>query len=254
MKRKRLLSTISLMSILQPAVLSPLERRDFNATTQGASTGNRRRKGIIERLAMGILRSRNSLPWLCAALMQIRWLGNVFALTFGVALMGSTPLAAQGGCQLVDDAMNKVTTIPTHIYSAMTPILSNGSTPRPSDAVHNETIYVGGSAYVKVGGKWSRSEWTPQRIMKQEQENRQKSKPTCRYLRDESVNGETAAVYNTHSERSDLGQMHVTSDGQVWISKSKGLPLRDEMDIDAGNGIMDHHSTRYEYTNVQPPL
>ena len=165
MKRKRLLSTISLMSILQPAVLSPLERRDFNATTQGASTGNRRRKGIIERLAMGILRSRNSLPWLCAALMQIRWLCNVFVLTFGVALMGSTPLAAQGGCQLVDDAMNKVTTIPTHIYSAMTPILSNGSTPRPSDAVHNETIYVGGSAYVKVGGKWSRSEWTPQRIM-----------------------------------------------------------------------------------------
>ena len=184
----------------------------------------------------------------------IRLLCIMLGLTFGLSLIGSTPLAAQSGCQPVDDAMNKVMTVPSHIYGAMTPILSNGSTPRPSDTVHNETIYLGGSAYVKVGGKWSRSEWTPQRIMKQEQENREKSKSTCRYLRDESVNGEAANVYSLHSERSDVGQMQVTSDGEVWISKSKGLPLRHEMDIDAGHGTKDHHSTRYEYTNVQPPL
>ena len=46
----------------------------------------------------------------------------------------------------------------------------------------------------------------------------------------------------------------VKSDGQMWISKSKGLPLRDEMDVDAGDGIKHHHSTRYGYTNVQPPM
>jgi hypothetical protein len=184
----------------------------------------------------------------------IRLLGSMLGLTFGLSLIGPTSLPAQGGCQLVDEAMNKVMTVPSHIYGAMTPILSNGSTPRPSDTVHNETIYLGGSAYVKVGGKWSRSEWTPQRITKQEQENRQKSKSTCRYLRDESVNGDAATVYSLHSERSDVGPMHVTSDGEVWISKSKGLPLRHEMDIDAGHGNKEHHSTRYEYTNVQPPL
>jgi hypothetical protein len=164
------------------------------------------------------------------------------------------PLAAQGGCQAVDEAMNKVITVPTHIYGAMSPILSNGSAPRPSDTIHNETIYVAGSAYVKVSGKWSRSEWTLQRLMKQEQENRQQSNFTCRYERDESVNGEAAAVYSTHSERSDADIGHIVSDGRIWISKSKGLPLRQEMDVDAGHGMKDHHSVRYEYTNVQPPL
>jgi hypothetical protein len=176
------------------------------------------------------------------------------ALALGLVLTepaGKAQQTTQGGCQAVDDAMNKVMTVPTHIHTAMSPILSNGSTPRPSDTIHNETIYVGGSAYVRVSGKWSRSEWTPQRIMKQEQENRQQSKYTCRYLRDESVNGEVAAVYSTHSERS---HPEAKSDGQIWISKSKGLPLRHEMDIDAGEGIKQHHSTHYEYTDVQPPL
>ena len=183
---------------------------------------------------------------------RIRLLGSGVGLAVGLWLIGATPLAAQGGCQPVDDAMNKVISVPTHIYSAMTPILSNGSATGPSDTIRNETIYVGGSAYVKLGGKWSRSEWGRQRIMTQEQENRQKSKYTCRYLRDESVNGQAAAVYSTHSERSDVG--HITSDGQIWISKSKGLPLRQEMDIDAGQGMKHHHSTHYEYTNVQAPL
>jgi hypothetical protein len=188
---------------------------------------------------------------LAAISQQIQRLRSIVALTFGFALMGTTPLAAQSGCQVVDDAMNKVMTVPTHIYNAMSPILSNGSTPRASDTIHNETIYVGGSAYAKVSGKWSRSEWTLQRIMKQEQENRQQSKYTCRYLRDESINGEAAAVYGMHAERS---QPEVKSDGQIWISKSKGLPLRHEMEFDAGDGIKHHHSTRYEYTNVQPPM
>ena len=179
-----------------------------------------------------------------------RWLCGMVVLTFGMALIGTAPLAAQSGCQAVDDARNKVMTVPTHIYSAMTPILSNGSTPPPSDTIRNETIYVGGSAYVKVSGKWSRSEWTLQRLMKQEQENRQQSNFSCRYLRDESINGEAAAVYSTHAERA---HPEVKSDGQMWISKSRGLPLRDEMDVDAGSGIKDHHSVRYEYTNVQPP-
>jgi hypothetical protein len=175
------------------------------------------------------------------------------ALALGLVLTepAGKAQATQGGCQAVDDAMNKVMTVPTHIHTAMSPILSNGSTPRPSDTIHNETIYVGGSAYVRVSGKWSRSEWTPQRIMKQEQENRQQSKYTCRYLRDESVNGEVAAVYSTHSERS---HPEAKSNGQIWISKSKGLPLRHEMDIDAGEGIKQHHSTHYEYTDVRPPL
>ena len=67
-------------------------------------------------------------------------------------------------------------------------------------------------------------------------------------MRDESVNGEAVALYEMHSQN-DI----VKSDGQVWISKGKGLPLRIEADIDIGDGDKRHMSTRYDYSNVRPP-
>ena len=83
----------------------------------------------------------------------------------------------------------------------------------------------------------------------QEEENWKNAKNvSCKYLRDESVKGESAAVYSTHNENEDTKE-----DGQVWVSKSKGLPLRQEEDVDIGYGDKRHHSTRYEYTNVQAP-
>ncbi len=161
--------------------------------------------------------------------------------------------SGQGGCESVDKAMNKVMTVPTHIYGAMSSVPGNGAKPRTDEASHSETIYLGESVYTKVGGRWSHGDWSPQQVMKHEQENRQKSKYTCRYLRDESVNGEPAAVYSMHAERSDVGQ--VTSDGQIWISKSRDLPLRDEVDIVSGGTTgKNHYTGRYEYTNVKLPL
>jgi hypothetical protein len=43
-------------------------------------------------------------------------------------------------------------------------------------------------------------------------------------------------------------------DVQVWISKSKGLPLRGELDVDVGGKLGKSHSSMcYEYGNVEPP-
>ena len=39
---------------------------------------------------------------------RIRLLYTIAGFTFGLVLMGAKPLAAQGNCQAVDDAMNKV--------------------------------------------------------------------------------------------------------------------------------------------------
>ena len=68
-------------------------------------------------------------------------------------------------------------------------------------------------------------------------------------MRDDPVNGESAALYTTHDDTA-----HGKSDNQIWVSKSKGLILRQEMDIDTGgaNGKT-HLSVRYEYSNVQAP-
>lgn len=162
-------------------------------------------------------------------------------VALGIALLGSTPLPAQG-CQPVDDAMKKIYTTPTHVSTTM--MLAG-------QPVKTELIYAGGVIYENVHGKWARSQVTLQLVMKMEDENRRNSKTSCRYLRDESVNGEAAALYSTHAERVDMG---IKSDGQIWISKSKSLVLRHEEDIDDGFGKKAHHSTQYDYSNVRPPL
>jgi hypothetical protein len=63
------------------------------------------------------------------------------------------------------------------------------------------------------------------------------------------MNGEATAEYTTHTETADM-----KSDTQVWISKSRGLPLRQDVDTDVGGKLgKSHVETRYEYDNVQPP-
>jgi hypothetical protein len=164
--------------------------------------------------------------------------------TFRLLLIGTATLAAQDACQPLNDAMLKVTNTPTHIYTTMTIGPNSGGKPQTI-----ETIYAAGTLYTKVGGKWDRSTMTPAQVAKQEQENRRNSKTTCHYLKDEPSNGETAAVYGVNSETGGN-----KSAGQTWISKTRGLPLRQEFDIDIqGLHTKNHYSVRYEYSNVQAP-
>ena len=81
-----------------------------------------------------------------------------------------------------------------------------------------------------------------------EQENRKNVKnASCRHVRDEIVNGEPAGVFSAQTETDDI-----KSDSLIWISKNKGLVLRQEEDLDAG-GDKSHVSARYEYSNVSAP-
>jgi hypothetical protein len=169
------------------------------------------------------------------------WLYAAVGFTFGYLLIGAKPLSAQGDCKLVMEAMKRVPSTPTHLYSTMN---FSGK----SQAV--ETIYSGGGIYTRIDGKWSRSPMTPQEMAEMQQRNVQNDKSICKYLKDELVNGEMAALYSTH----DVSPKGVT-DTQTWISKLKGLPLRQEIDIDVGRGSgKSHMSSRYEYGNVKAPM
>jgi hypothetical protein len=66
---------------------------------------------------------------------------------------------------------------------------------------------------------------------------------TCTYVRDEAANGEAAAVYRQLHK--DGGQ---TFDTLIWISKSSGLPLRQEQDADFGKGQKGHESLIFQYS------
>jgi hypothetical protein len=169
-----------------------------------------------------------------------RWSAFVLSVPLmTIALNTSSPAA--DSCQPVFDAITKIVTTPSHSYS--TGVL-NG---KPSST---ETIYVEGKTYMMVKGKWTRSAVTPNDVLQQEMENEKQGKSTCQFVRNESVDGEAAAVYSMRRESET-----VREDGQVWISKANGRALRKEVDADYGGAMgKGHLSGRYEYSNVKPPM
>jgi hypothetical protein len=160
---------------------------------------------------------------------------------FGHLLIGTSPLKAQGDCKVVLEAASKTMTTATHTYTTMN-IGGKDQTV--------EMIYMPGVIYSRINGKWSSVSMTPQELAELRQPKAHNDKATCKYLKDELVNGEMAAVYSSH----DVSPKGVV-DSQMWISKAKGLPLRVDVDIDVGGGGgKSHTSSRYEYGDVKPPM
>ncbi len=157
--------------------------------------------------------------------------------TFALVLIGVKPLAAQGDCKVFYGATSKVFDTPAHSYVTTNIGGSNQTV---------ELIYAAGAVYTKLNGKWDRSSMSMQEMKELDQKNRRDNKVTCKYLEDETVNGEMAEVYSVHEETPKKSK----TDSQVWISKAKGLLLRYESDL----GEKTHISTRMEYGDVKPPM
>ena len=147
-------------------------------------------------------------------------------------------------CKAVDDAADKLLTVPHHLYMTQTGAFTNEK-PRQI-----ELIFVGGVSYVNNSGKWTKSPETVEQTRAREAENRKTAtNQSCRHLRDEAVNGEATAVYVAHAENEGEA-----SDTQVWISKSRGFFLKQEEDIgEVGAKDKTHMSIRFEYENIQAP-
>jgi hypothetical protein len=164
----------------------------------------------------------------------------ILAVIFAACASSTPALAVDAACQTLFDTRFKLFSVPSHSYTIDT--LLGGKTQT------SEAIFANGAIYVLMRGKWIHSRMTPQDMLKQEEENIRNSKSSCRHVRDEMVNGEAAALYMGHSENDG-----VKSDAQTWISKSRGLPLKTEEDLDTGDGDKRHMSIRYEYSNVRAP-
>ena len=170
----------------------------------------------------------------------------VFTLAaLSLLLIGEAVTARAGdSCQPVFDALDKVTITPRHTYTTLTAAFTHGK-PRAS-----ETIVAEGKVYIRVDEKWRPSPASLQDMQEQQKENRQHTKGTCQFVRNEMVGTETAAVYSIHTQSEGAKE-----DSQIWISKTSGLPLRDEQEIDVGGAFgKEHRSTRFEYGNIRPPM
>ena len=111
-----------------------------------------------------------------------------------------------------------------------------------------ESISAGGAIYVTIGGKWKKSPLTVRQMQEQEEENiRDARNASCRYLRDEPVEGQAAEVYSAHSETDGL-----VSDTVVWPAKADHRVLHEEEDMNQSGDKM-HMSIRIDYANVAAP-
>ena len=160
-----------------------------------------------------------------------------------VLLTAALPAAAASGCDAVISATLKVLHVPAHLYMTETAGFQGGKTRNA------ETIYLNGATYVRVNGPWRKSAISPKDLSDAKEQGEQKA-GTCTMVRDEAVNGEPATLYKAHRQTPDD-----TVDTQIWISKSRGLPLRQINDIDVGGGATgkSHTEIRYEYKNVTAP-
>jgi len=164
------------------------------------------------------------------------------------ALCIAAPLRAQSAeCVSPVATESKLFDAPFHVYmvdSAQTDARLHGGKPTIS-----ESIWTGGVDYVMVRGKWMKSPVDVAAMPKEKKDNSSNAKFTCSHLRDESVNGESAAVWRIHEE-SDYGAI----DADMWIAKSRNVVLKSDVHQNVGGALGKSHTiSRYEYTNVRPP-
>ncbi len=170
---------------------------------------------------------------------------HVFTLSvLSLLVLGQAVKArAADSCQPVFDAIHKLATVPSHSFTTST--AARGGAPRTA-----ETIMAQGKKYIRVHGKWMESHVSTQDVLEQEKENEKNGKYKCQFVRSESVNGESASLYHMQRETEDFKE-----DSQIWISTARGVPLREEQDIDVGGSLgKQHNSAHFEYGNIQPPM
>ena len=173
---------------------------------------------------------------------------RLLGIAAGAVLLATPTIRAQAtNCATVRAVGMKMLSVPYHLYlvdSGGAQAALNGGKPTVG-----EVISAGGSMYVLSHGKWVKSPVSLAE-MKAQQNNADSMKTTCTHLRDESVNGEPAAVWRSHTVNEVA-----TIDTDMWISKRSGLLLKSTSITDVGGGPMGktRHTGRYDYTNVRVP-
>lgn len=166
-------------------------------------------------------------------------------LAVAAALLQAPAARAQdASCKAVFNAIRLQAKTPNHQYFTI-----SGAEP-DSNAQTNEMINTGSARFVLVNGKWQSEPESPREMLKREEKNFKNSNTICRVLREEPVEGTPATVF---VEQSQTGP--ISSVGLIWIANSSGLPVREQINTDAGTGPAGkrHLEIRIVYTGVQAP-
>lgn len=167
----------------------------------------------------------------------------VSSVVLATLIVCSPTRASDAACKPVFDAMTTMARTPNHQYMTRTAGFQPG-------VEKSEIITTGNAMYVMVAGSWHRSDYNPQQQAGELRQAYEQQALTCKYLRDEAVDGETAALYDTRQTQDDGTIVH----SQLWISRARELPLRQTIDIDVGGKAgKSHTDLRTDYNKVQAP-
>jgi hypothetical protein len=158
------------------------------------------------------------------------------SLLAGAAAATALAQAPAGPCKPVFDATLKATITPHHVVATK------------DGAAVGEVIATADATYVKVEGAWRKSPMTPKDMLAQQQENIRNTTASCTALPDEIVDGKAAIVYHAHYEQQDLG----ATDSKVWIAKATGLPIRTDVNLQAGEKTS--VVTHFDYDHITAPV
>ncbi len=165
-----------------------------------------------------------------------------FFLPVAALLAVAIPVRAASVCDPVIAATMKVLQVPSHLYMTQTAGFSGGKTKNA------ETIYLSRVTYVKVDRDWRKSPVSTKDLADMKKDSDQKV-GTCTVVGNEAVGGEPATLYKVHNQTPED-----TVDTQIWVSKLRGLPLKQINDMDVGGARgKSHTEIRYEYSNVIAP-
>jgi hypothetical protein len=162
-------------------------------------------------------------------------------VSFAAIPLDARAQASSAACKPVLDAHTKEISTPRHSYLTQT---DPGKSPTTL-----ETISTATKVFMLLDGKWEAGVNHPQDAIAQMQENLRNTKVyECRNLPDASIDGVATIVYFAHSDNESI-----KTDTKLWVEKSTGLILREEIDMYSDPSVRRHIVERYDYKNVQPP-
>lgn len=151
--------------------------------------------------------------------------------------------AADAACKPVFDAMTKMAATPNHTFMTETTAYND-------ESESTETITTADTMYVKAHGAWHGRLYKPEQQVDEMRQAFKTANQTCQHVRDEDVGAEPTALYSTRYKQ----EGGITANSQIWISKTRGLPVKQTMDMDVGGKLgKSHTDARIDYTNVQAP-
>jgi len=193
-------------------------------------------------MILGAFRRRARSALFMAALAPV-----LAALAFTAALSPSNTAQAEpdAACAPIFDALTKMLRTPNHQFmsqSSATYALQHGGQLRTGESITTKD-----ASYVKMMDTWQKVPFTPEEMVEQQEEARRNAKSVCHFLHNDPAEGDVQ-VYETQSA-TEKGK----SDIQIWISKTSGLPLREEIDLDLADAGKSHSSVRFDYDHVDLP-